>query len=180
MAPPRASQPKKESKDMTKKELMAHCNTLLRKVARKQITIAELRKKKGITKEDCAECIVKDKLHKDLLDRAKDATLEDKEIRDGLVEKHEAQISKLTEKIIELQNKNRELQSQLDIEKIKMVAKVEALEKVEISCEFYKGRLFQDRTPTHAGHHAASVSMMGGGGYRGQSLANYTPSPDAP
>ena len=165
---------------MTKKDLVAHCNTLIRKVARKQITIAELRKKKGMPIQDCAECRVKIKLHKDLLDRAKDATLEDKEIRDGLVEKHEAQISKLTEKIIELQNKNRELQSQQDIEKIKMAAKVDALEKVEISCEFFKGRLFQDRTPTHAGHHAASVSMMGAGGYRGQSLPNYTPSPDAP
>ena len=180
MAPPHASQPKKEPKDMTKKDLVAHCNTLLRKVARKQITIAELKKKKGITKEDCAECIVKDQLNKDLLDRAKDARLEDKEIRDGLVVEHEAKNSKLTEKNNELQNKNRELQSQLDIEKIKMAAKVEALEKVEISCEFYKGRLFKDYSPTHAGHHAASVSMMGGGGYRGHSLPNNTPSPNAP
>ena len=69
---------------------MAHCNTLLRKVARKQITIAELKEKKGATKEDCAECKVKDQLNKDLLDTAKDAKLEDKKIRDGLVVEYEA------------------------------------------------------------------------------------------
>jgi len=50
MAPPHASQPKKEPKDMRMKELLAHCNTLLRKVAKKQITIAELRRKKRCNK----------------------------------------------------------------------------------------------------------------------------------
>ena len=180
MAPPHASQPKKEPKDMRMKELLAHCNTLLRKVAKKQTTIAELRKKKGATKEDCAECKVKDQLNKDLLDTAKDAKLEDKKIRDGLVVEHEAKNSKLTEKNNELQNECRELQKQLEIAKIKMDAKVEELENVKGRCEFYIGRLFPDRTPPDAAHHAASVSMMGGGGYRGQSLPINTPSPDAP
>ena len=180
MAPPHASQPKKEPKDMRMKELLAHCNTLLRKVAKKQTTIVELRKKKGATKEDCAECKVKDQLNKDLLDTAKDAKLEDKEIRDGLVVEHEAKNSKLTEKNNELQNECRELQKQLEIAKIKMDAKVEELESVKGRCEFYKSRLFPDRTPPDAAHHAASVSMMGGGGYRGQSLPINTPSPNAP
>ena len=39
LAPPGASRPKKEVKDMTKKALIAHCNSLVKKVARKQLTI---------------------------------------------------------------------------------------------------------------------------------------------
>ena len=48
LGPPGASRPTKEVKEMTKKELIAQCNSLVKKVARKQLAIEDLRKKKGV------------------------------------------------------------------------------------------------------------------------------------
>ena len=53
---------------MTKKEPIAHCNTLERKVARKQLTIEDLRKKKSWPKEDYADCKIKDYDYNNLRD----------------------------------------------------------------------------------------------------------------
>ena len=52
---------------MTKKELIAKCNSLVRTVARKQLAIEDLRKKKGVPNTACAECKVKDRVYEDQL-----------------------------------------------------------------------------------------------------------------
>ena len=95
-APPNASRPKKELKDMTKKELMAHCNSLVKQVAKKQITIEDLRKKKGVPNTVCAECKVKDQVYENqLTDAMAEARnekenyrgeIEDLEVKNGILE----------------------------------------------------------------------------------------------
>ena len=165
---------------MTKKDLIAHCITLGKKLARKQITIEDLRKKKGVRMHDCADCKEKDRVYKDQLTEANADHLTAEEIRNGVIEEHEARNSQLAEDLIEVEKKIIELKHEAEIDRIKMESKVKELAKVEKEKEFYKNRLFPDHTPTQAATHAASISMMGGGGNLGQSPANHTASPDAP
>ena len=83
VAPPGAPRPKKELKEMTKKELIAHCNSLVKKVARKQITIEDLRKKKGVPNTaslgECKQCKVLEGRYTDVIyeNRMKDEKYRD-------------------------------------------------------------------------------------------------------
>ena len=60
---------------MTKKELIAHCNSLVKKVARKQLTIEDLKKKKGFSNADalgeCKHCKVYEERYTDAIDEAR-------------------------------------------------------------------------------------------------------------
>jgi len=68
---------------MTKKELIAHCNSLVKKVARKQITIEDLRKKKGVRNTaslgECKQCKVLEGRYTDVIyeNRMKDEKYRD-------------------------------------------------------------------------------------------------------
>jgi hypothetical protein len=44
---------------MSKKDLIAHCTTMTKKLARNKLTIEDLRKKKSWPKEHCADCEAK-------------------------------------------------------------------------------------------------------------------------
>ena len=68
---------------MTKKELIAHCNSLVKQVARKQLTIEDLRKKKGVPNTaslgECKQCKVHEGRYTDVIyeNRMKDEKYRD-------------------------------------------------------------------------------------------------------
>ena len=93
---------------MTKKELIAHCNSLVKKVARKQLTIEDLKKKKGSSNTaalgECKHC----KVYEDQLTGAiNEARMEDEKYR-GEIEDLEDQNEGLKKDIVKLENEKNE------------------------------------------------------------------------
>jgi len=175
--PPDASQPKKEPKDMIKKELIAYCTTLIKKVARKQLSIHDLKKKKGVANTACEECKVITERYEDKLQRCNANYLEYKDEHISDYRKLVEENTKLTEDIKKLKDENVEIKHDAAIEKVKMEGVSKTLTDARDEVKFYKSRLFPDHTPAHGANHAASISMAGGGGNRGASPAAFIMSP---
>ena len=177
VAPPGAPRPKKELKEMVKKELIAYCNSLVKQVARKQLTIEDLRKKKGVPNTaslgECKQCKVHEGRYTDVIDenRMKDEKHEDE------IENLEDQNEGLKKDIVKLENEKTRLENEAKIEVVRMKAVEDQLAKAEAQCVFYQGRLFPVQTPAHGATHGASVSMAGGGGNRVPSPAGFFASP---
>ena len=93
---------------MTKKELIAKCNSLVRTVARKQLAIEDLRKKKGVPNTACAECKVKDQVYQDKLTCVFDEAVNEEEKYRGEIEDLEKQKEKLKKDNVALQNEKNE------------------------------------------------------------------------
>ena len=90
---------------------------------------------------------------------------QDEEIQEGVIQKHEARNTKLTEDLIKLGNENKELKNEAKIYKVILEAKVTENVKLEETNAFYQSRLFPTLTSAPAAtHRQDSVSMMGGGG----------------
>ena len=163
---------------MARKELIAHCNSLVKKVARKQLTIEDLRKKKGVPNTaalgECKHCKVYEDRYTDAI---KDAHMEEQKYR-GEIEDLEDQIKGLQKDNVTLQNEKTKLENEAKIEAVKMKGVNDQLAKAETQSLFYQTRLFPVATPTHAGHRHDSISMAGGGGNPGPSPAHFTGSPD--
>ena len=177
VAPPGAPRPKKELKEMTKKELIAHCNSLVKKVARKQITIEDLRKKKGVRNTaslgECKQCKVLEGRYTDVIYENR---MKDEKYR-GEIENLEDQIEGLKKDIAKLENEKTKLVNDALIEAVKLKGVNDLLVKAETQSLFYQTQLFPVKTPSNAAQHTASVSMMGGGGNRGLSPAAFMTSP---
>ena len=152
---------------------------LLRIVARKEDTIFVGRRKKDVAKS-ASRC--KDAHTKLCISMHQEAIAEsrqDEEIQEGVIQKHEARNTKLTEDLIKLGNENKELNNEAKIYKVILEAKVTENVKLEETNAFYQNRLFPTLTSAPAAtHRQDSVSMMGGGGNRGPSPAHFTGSPD--
>ena len=161
---------------MTKKELIAQCNSLVKKVARKQLAIEDLRKKKGVPNTadlgECKHCKVYEERYTDAIDDAR----QDKEDSRGQIEDLEDETEKLKKDIVKLENEKTRLENEAKIEVVRMKAVEDQLAKAEAQCVFYQGRLFPVQTPAHGATHGASVSMAGGGN-RGLSPAAFFASP---
>ena len=175
--PDGASRRKKDLKHMGKKELIAHCTTIGKKLARKQLTIEELKKKKCIQMQDCADCEAKNIQWNDMISKRSLERANYEAARVELMEEQDERNAKNAEDLKKLQNEIVELKNEAKIEKVKMEAVTQNLGKAEDEVKFYKGRLFRDDTPAHGATHAASVSMLGGGGNRGASPAAFITSP---
>ena len=162
---------------MTKKELIAKCNSLVRTVARKQLAIEDLRKKKGVPNTadlgECKHCKVYEERYTDAIDDAR----QDKEDSRGQIEDLEDQTEKLKKDIVKLENEKTRLENEAKIEVVRMKAVEDQLAKAEAQCLFYQTKLFPVQTPAHGATHAASVSMAGGGGNRVPSPAGRFASP---
>ena len=100
---------------MTKKELIANCNSLVKKVARKQLAIEDLRKKKGVPNTaafaECKDC----KVYEDQLTLAIDEARQDEEDRRGEIEDLEDQKEKLKKDNVTLQNEKTRLENEAKI-----------------------------------------------------------------
>jgi len=175
--PDGASRRKKDLKDMGKKELIAHCTTIGKKLARKQLTIEELKKKKCIQMQYCADCETKNIEWNKLIDEHNRHRRQYEKDRDKLMEDQEERNAKNAEDLKKLEDKIVKLENEAKIEEVKMKALSDNLGKAEDEVKFYKGRLFPDHTPAHGATHAASVSMAGGGGNRVPSPAAFFTSP---
>jgi hypothetical protein len=162
---------------MKKKELIAHCTTIAKKVARKQLTIEDLKKKKGIPMQDCADCEAKNIQWNEMISKQglQRRTAENSRVQ--LIVEQDERNAKNTEDLKKLQDEIVQLKNAAKIEEVKMEALTKSLGKVEEEVKFYKGRLFPDHTPAHGATHAASVSMIGGGGNRVPSPAAFFTSP---
>ena len=177
VAPPGAPRPKKKLEDMLKKELIAHCNSLVKKVARNQIAIEALRKKKGVPNTaslgECKQCKVLEGRYTDVIyeNRMKDEKYRDES------ENYEDEIEGLKKDIAKLQNEKTKLENEALIEVVRLKALNDQLVKSEALSLFYQSQLFQVKTPSNAAQHTASVSMAGGGGNRGLSPAAFMTSP---
>ena len=162
---------------MTKKELIAKCNSLVRTVARKQLAIEDLRKKKGVPNtadlEECKHC----KVYEERYTAAIDESLDAEEKHRGEIEDLEIQNEGLKKDIVKLENEKTRLENEAKIEVVRKKAVEDQLAKAEAQCVFYQGRLFPLQTPAHGATHAASVSMAGGGGNRVPSPAGFFASP---
>ena len=162
---------------MTKKELIAKCNSLVRTVARKQLAIEDLRKKKGVPNTadlgECKHCKVYEERYTDAIDDAR----QDKEDSRGQIEDLEDQIEKLKKDNVTLQNEKTRLENEAKIEVVRMTAVNDQLTEAKAQSLFYQGRLFPVQTPAHGATHGASVSMAGGGGNRVPSPAGFFASP---
>ena len=161
---------------MTKKELITQCTSLVKKVARKQLTIGDLRKKKGVPLTACAECKVKDQAYEERYRAAIDESFDAEEKYTGQIEVLENQNEGLKKDIVKLENEQTRLENEAKIEAVRMKAVEDQLAKAEAQCVFYQGRLFPVQTPAHGATHGASVSMAGGGN-RGLSPAAFFASP---
>jgi len=178
IAPHGASRPKKALKEMSKNELLAHCKTLANKVTRKQLSIEELKKKKGVPNGDCERCKSKDEEYNDLIDRGNELQEDAEKIRGKLIEKHEAQNTKLTEDLKKLQTVIGELKNEARFETINQKNMQDRIDRSEKEVEFYRARCFGIPSTIPTAHQAASVSMVGGGaGHRVQSPASFFTSP---
>ena len=162
---------------MTKKELIAQCNSLVKKVARKQLAIEDLRKKKGVPNTACAECKVKDQVYQDKLTSVIDEAVNDEEKYRGEIEDLEDQIEKLKKDNVTLQNEKTGLENEAKIEVVRMKAVNDQLTEAKAQSLFYQARLFPVQTPAHGATYAASISMAGGGGNRVASPAGFFASP---
>ena len=162
---------------MTKKELIAHCNSLVKKVARKQLTIEDLKKKKGSSNTaalgDCKHCKVYEERYTNAIAEAR--TEAEKHL--GETEDLEDQIKGLKKDIVTLENGKTKLENEAKVEAVRMKAVEDQLAKAEAQSLFYQSRLFPGATPTHGAAHGASVSMAGGGGNRVPSPAAFFASP---
>ena len=162
---------------MTKKELIAHCNSLVKKVARKQLTIEDLKKKKGSSNTaalgDCKHCKVYEERYTNAIAEAR--TEAEKHL--GETEDLEDQIKGLKKDIVTLENGKTKLENEAKVEAVRMKAVEDQLAKAEAQSLFYQSRLFPGATPTHGAAHGASVSMAGGGGNRVPSPAGRFASP---
>ena len=149
---------------MVKKELIAHCNSLVKQVARKQLTIEDLRKKKGVPNTaslgECKQCKVHEGRYTDVIYENR---MKDEKYR-GEIENLEDQIEGLKKDIAKLQNEKTKLENDAQIEVVRLKAVNDQLAEAKALSLFFQGRLFPVQTPTHGATHAASVSMAGGGG----------------
>ena len=157
--PPDASKPKKEPKDMNKKELIGYCNMLAKKVARKQLAIHDLKKKKGVANTDCEECKNITQRCEDKLQLWRDTHEEQEQESRGEFKVLQVEITKLTEDNRKLGNDITEHTHDKKIAALKLEAMSDLLKKVEATNAFYQGQLFPDR---RAALHAGSVSIAGG------------------
>ena len=162
---------------MTKKELIAQCNSFVKKVARKQLAIEDLRKKKGVPNTACAECKVKDQVYQERYTAAIDEAVNEEEKYRGEIEDLEDQTKNLKKDIVKLENEKRGLENEAKIEAVRMKAVEDQLAKAEAQSLFYQTKLFPAQTPAHGATHGASVSMAGGGGNRVASPAGFFASP---
>ena len=162
---------------MTKKELIAKCNSLVRTVARKQLAIEDLRKKKGVPNTadlgECKHCKVYEERYTDAIDDAR----QDKEDSRGQIEDLEDQIEKLKKDNVTLQNEKTGLENDAKIEVVRMKAVNDQLTEAKAQSLFYQARLFPVQTPGHGATQVGSVSMAGGGGNRVPSPAGFLASP---
>ena len=162
---------------MTKKELIAHCNSLVKKVARKQLTIEDLRKKKGVPNTadlgECKHC----KVYEERYTAAIDEAGQDEEKYRGQIEDLEDQNRELKKDIVKLENEQTRLENEAKIEVVRKKAVEDQLAKAEAQCVFYQARLFPVQTPGHGAPQVGSVSMAGGGGNRVPSPAGFLASP---
>jgi len=127
---------------------------------------------------DCEQCKVKDEEYTDLIDRGNDLQDDAEKIRGELIEKHEAQNTKLTEDLKKLQTQNVELKNEARFETINQKNMQDRIDRSEKEVEFYRARCFGIPSSIPAAHHAASISMVGGGGgHRGASPAAFSASP---
>ena len=160
IAPDGASRQKKEPKHMNKKAPLAHCTTIAKKVARKQLAIEDLKKKKGFPMQDCADCEAKNIQWNDMISTQNLQRHKDEDSRAELIKEQDERNAKNTEDLKKLQDEIVQLKNVAKIEEVKMEALTKSLGKVEEEVRFYKGRLFPDYTPAHGATHAASVSMI--------------------
>ena len=162
---------------MTKKELIAKCNSLVRTVARKQLAIEDLRKKKGVPNTadlgECKHCKVYEERYTAAIDEAR--TEEEKHL--GEIEDLQDQIKGLKKDIVTLENGKTKLENEAKIEVVRMKAVNDQLLKAEAQSLFYQARLFPVQTPAHGATQGASISMAGGGGNRVASPAGFFASP---
>ena len=162
---------------MVKKELIAHCNSLVKQVARKQLTIEDLRKKKGLANTaslgECKQCKVHEGRYTDVIYENR---MEDEKYR-GEIENLEDQIEGLKKDIAKLENEKTKLENDALIEAVRLKAVNDQLAEAKALSLFYQSQLFQVKTPSNAAQHTASVSMAGGGGNRGLSPAAFFASP---
>ena len=77
---------------------------------------------------------------------------QDEEIQEGVIQKHEARNTKLTEDLIKLVNENKELKNVIEakIYKVILEAKVTENVKLEETNAFYQSRLFPTLTSAPA------------------------------
>ena len=162
---------------MTKKELITQCTSLVKKVARKQLTIGDLRKKKGVPYTACAECKVKDQAYEERYTAAIDESLDAEEKYTGQIEVLENQNEGLKKDIVKLENEKTRLENEAKIEVVRMKAVNDQLTEAKAQSLFYQARLFPVQTPAHGATYAASISMAGGGGNRVASPAGFFASP---
>ena len=149
---------------MNKKALLAHCTTIAKKVARKQLAIENLKKKKGFPMQDCADCEAKNIQWNDMISTQNLQRHIDEDSRAELIKEQDERNAKNTEDLKKLQDEIVQLKNVAKIEEVKMEAVTKSLGEHKEEVRFYKGRLFPDHTPAHGATHAASVSMIGGGG----------------
>ena len=161
---------------MNKKALLAHCTTIAKKVARKQLAIEDLKKKKGFPKQDCADCEAKNIQWNDMISTQNLQRHIDEDSRAELIKEQDERNAKNTEDLKKLQDEIVQLKNVAKIEEVKMEAVTKSLGEHKEEVRFYKGRLFPDHTPAHGATHGASVSMAGGGN-RGLSPAAFFASP---
>lgn len=162
---------------MNKKALLAHCTTIAKKVARKQLAIEDLKKKKGFPMQDCADCEAKNIQWNDMISTQNLQRHIDEDSRAELIKEQDERNAKNTEDLRKLQDEIVQLKNVAKIEEVKMEAVTKSLGEHKEEVRFYKGRLFPDHTPAHGATHAASVSMIGGGGNRVPSPAAFFTSP---
>ena len=159
---PDAPQPKKTAKQMQKKELLAHCNALSRKLDRQDEAISLLKKNKDVDTE-CTECFNEEGFsYRELYHEAS----EDLKVERNKRGSCELQIKDFLEDIFLMKSDISDLKNQAKIDAVKMNAKIEECKKLEATNGTYLSVLFPQRTSVAAGiagaYRADSISMMGG------------------
>ena len=159
---PDAPQPKKTAKQMQKKEVLAHCNALSRKLDRQDEAISLLKKNKDVDTE-CTECFNEEGFsYRELYHEAS----EDLKVERNKRESCELQNKAFQADIIQQKSDNSELKNQAKIGVVKMDAKIEECRKLEATNAIYQSVLFRNQTSVAAGAAGAyrtdSISMMGG------------------
>jgi hypothetical protein len=162
---------------MKNKELIAHCNSLVKKVARKQLTIEDLRKKKGVPNTACEECKVKDHDYTAHVTNLMHEAVMDEEKFEGLIKDLENQNEQSKKDIVKLENEKTKLENEAKIEAVKMKGVNDLLLESKAQSSFYQSRLFPVQTPSQAAHRQDSISMAGEGGNRGPSPGHFAGSP---
>ena len=89
---------------MNKKALLAHCTTIAKKVARKQLAIQDLKKKKGFPMQDCADCEAKNIQWNDMISKQDLQRRKDEDSRAELIKEEDERNAKNTEDLRKLQD----------------------------------------------------------------------------